>query len=63
MSRNDRGVRGVQKDAEIVEERFGPAAEVYAEARREAAAMAGDRADKKHWDKVVAEVEDEVGER
>ena len=42
-----------EEAAEAVEDKYGAAAEIYAENRVEAAAMAGDEEGRAHWQRVA----------
>ena len=48
-----------EEAAEAVEDKYGAAAEVYAENRVEAAALAGDAEGEKHWEKVTRALRDD----
>ncbi|MFL6728416.1 MAG: hypothetical protein ACJ8E3_01415 [Sphingomicrobium sp.] len=48
-----------EKDASAVEAKFGDFADVYAEARSEAAEIAGNKPGKHHWEEVAANVDDD----
>lgn len=52
MTTGKPGPGEVERDAEAIEDKFGPLAEVYAENRSEAAELAGDEAAEQHWKKV-----------
>jgi len=58
MATDDPETNGVEKDADAVEQKFGQFADVYAEARSEAAQIAGHQTDKEHWQEVAATVEE-----
>lgn len=62
MPTRDHKRRTVEKDAEVLQEKFGPFADVYAQARSEAAEIAGDEAAGVHWQDVAATVDDEAGQ-
>jgi hypothetical protein len=49
----------LEDDAEAIEDRYGAAAETYAENRSEAAEMAGNEAGKAHWQKVAEVLREE----
>jgi hypothetical protein len=55
----DRKRSSVERDAELVEQKFGPFANVYAETRSEAAEIAGNAAAEEHWQEVAAKVDDD----
>ena len=48
-----------EEAAEAVEEKFGAAADVYAENRREAAALAGNDQGQAHWEKVAEAIRED----
>ena len=48
-----------EEAAEVIEDRYGAAAEIYAENRSEAAGMAGNETGKTHWKKVARAIHED----
>ena len=59
MPPEDPSASRVEEDANIVEEKFGAEAAVYAETRREAAEAAGNEDGSEHWEEVAEAVQDD----
>jgi len=58
MATGDSKTERVADEAKRLERRFGPFAEVYADARGEAAEIVGDEADEEHWKRLAADLEE-----
>lgn len=58
MTSGDQKAPSARKDAEALEDKFGAFAAVYAQARSEAAEIAGDTAGEDHWEAVAESLEE-----
>jgi hypothetical protein len=62
MSSGDRERRPAKADAEDIRDKYGQCSEFYAENRSEAAEIAGEEDDARHWDDVAETLAEEQGE-
>lgn len=56
MPTDELGPTTLKCDAQLIEQKYGPWAEIYAESRSAAAGMAGNKAGKEHWKRVAGKI-------